>query len=278
MVNFNGNIVDNEHLTIGWQNRAFKYGDGIFDTLKFQNKHLYFIEDHYFRLMSSMRMLRMKIPLNFTLEYYEAQIKKTLSENGIQDKGRVRVNVFREGGGYYSPISNNVSFLIETDSFTIREHINYEIELYKDFQTASGLLATIKTNNRIINVLGSIYAEENEYQNCILLNEKKEIVEALNANIFLIKGNEVFTPSLDSGCINGIIRKKLIECLQKHEIFTVSETQISPFELLKADEVFLTNSITGIQSVDQYRKKHYSKEKSELIKVLFEKEIVKNLI
>jgi branched-chain amino acid aminotransferase len=278
MVNFNGNIVDNERFTIGRQNRAFKYGDGIFDTLKFQNKHLYFIEDHYFRLMSSMRMLRMKIPLNFTLEYYEAQIKKTLSENGIQDKGRVRVNVFREDGGYYAPLSNKVSFLIETDSLTIKEYLNYEIELYKDFQTASGLLATIKTNNRIINVLSSIYAEENKYQNCILLNEKKEIVEGINANIFLIRDNEVLTPSLDSGCINGIIRKKLIEVLQKHEIFSVSETQISPFELLKADEVFLTNSITEIQSVNQYRKKHYSMEKSELIKALFEKEIVKNLI
>ncbi len=278
MVNFNGDIVDNESFTIGWQNRAFKYGDGIFDTLKYHNNHLYFIEDHYFRLMSSMRMLRMKIPLNFTLEYYEAQIKKTLSENGIQDKARVRVTVFREDGGYYAPLSNKVSFLIETGSLTKKEHFNYEIELYKDFQTASGLLATIKTNNRIINVLSSIYAEENEYQNCILLNEKKEIVEAINANIFLIKGNEVLTPSLDSGCINGIIRKKLIEALQKHEVFSVSETKISPFELLKADEVFLTNSITEIQSVDQYRKKHYSKEKSELIKVLFEKEIVKSLI
>ena len=100
----------------------------------------------------------------------------------------------------------------------------------------------------------------------------------MNANIFLIKGNEVLTPSLDSGCINGIIRKKLIELLRKNEIFSIKETQISPFELLKADEVFLTNSITEIQSVDQYRKKHYSKEKSELIKVLFKKEIAKNLI
>ena len=278
MVNFNGNIVDNESPTIGWQNRAFKYGDGIFDTLKFQNNQLHFIEDHYFRLMSSMRMLRMKIPLNFTLEYYEAQIKKTLFENEIEDKARVRVNVFREDGGYYSPISNNVNFLIETDSLTKREYSNYEIELYKDFQTASGLLATIKTNNRIINVLSSIYAEENDYQNCILLNEKKEIVEAMNANIFLIKGNEVLTPPLDSGCINGIVRKKLIELLGKNEIFSIKETQITPFELLKADEVFLTNSITEMQSVDQYRKKHYSTEKSELIKVLFKKEIAKNLI
>ena len=83
MVNFNGNIVDNEHLTIGWQNRAFKYGDGIFDTLKFQNKHLYFIEDHYFRLMSSMRMLRMNIPMNFTLDFYQDEIIKTVAHNAL---------------------------------------------------------------------------------------------------------------------------------------------------------------------------------------------------
>jgi branched-chain amino acid aminotransferase len=279
MVNYNGNILAEDDFKVSTQNRAFKYGDGIFDTLKCLNEHVYFIEDHYFRLMSSMRMLRMKIPMHFTLEYYETQIKRTLSENGLLEAARVRVSVFREDGGYYAPLSNEANFLIEVKSLTAKNDTpNYEIELYKDFQTASGLLSTIKTNNRIINVLAGIYAQENEYQNCILINEKKEVVEAINANIFLIRGNEILTPWLESGCINGIVRKKLIESLQKQGVFSISETQISPFDLLKVDEVFLTNSVTEIQIVDRYRKKHYSRQKSVMIKELFERELKKSLV
>jgi len=274
MINFNGNLVSEEDFTLQVQNRGFKYGDGIFDTLKYDDGHLYFLEDHYFRLMSSMRMLRMKIPLDFTLEYYEAQIKGTIKANKLEEGARVRVNVYRKDGGYYTPVGNDVNFLIEVNSIEEAKHGHYEIELFKDFPIGSGLLSTIKTNNRIVNVLASIYAKENNFQNCILINEKKELVEAINANIFLIKGDQILTPSLDSGCVNGIIRKKLIAGFQNHTSLTISEAQISPFDLLKVDEVFLTNSINEIQSVDQYRKKHYAKERTMLIKELFEREIV----
>ena len=275
MVNHNGNIIKSNEANLGSENRAFKYGDGIFDTLKFEDGILYFLEDHYFRLMSSMRMLRMKIPMDFTLDYYEKQIRLTLLANDLNESARIRVNVFRENGGLYAPESNEVNFLIEVSALIVKNDEQVEIELFKDFPLSSGLLSTIKTNNRIINVLGSIFAKENNYQNCILINEKKELVEALNANIFLIKGNEVITPSLDTGCINGVVRKKIIEGLKKHDTFTISELAISPFELLKVDEVFLSNSINEIQSVHFYRKKVYEIQKTEQIRDLFHSEIRK---
>ena len=193
MVNQNGSIIKVNEVNLSYENRAFKYGDGVFDTLKFENGILYYLEDHYFRLMSSMRMLRMKIPMNFTLEYYEKQIRLTLFANDLNESARIRVNVFRENGGLYTPNSNEVSFLIEVGALNLKNNEQVEIELFKDFPLSSGILSTIKTNNRIINVLGSIFAKENAFQNCILINEKKEIVEALNANIFLIKANEIIT-------------------------------------------------------------------------------------
>lgn len=275
MINFNGNLLPDQEFSLGLQNRGFKYGDSVFDTLKYENGLLYFIEDHYFRLMSSMRMLRMKIPLNFTLEYYEGQIKKTLDRRFENKNARVRVSVFRADGGYYAPKTNESNFLIEVAPIGGLKQENYEIELYKDFPVSSGLLSTIKTNNRIINVLASVYAKENDYQNCILINEKKEVVEAINSNIFLVRGNEVITPPLDSGCINGIVRKKLIEGLNKKDDLNVLELSVSPFDLLKADEVFLTNSVSEIQSVDQYRKKRYSKEKTKEIQAFFNSDIKK---
>lgn len=275
MVNQNGSLRSREDVKLSVDNRAFKYGDGIFDTLKFKDGDLCFLEDHYFRLMSSMRMLRMRIPMDFTLDYYEKQIRMTLEANNLDQQGRVRVNVFRQDGGLYRPLSNEIDFLIEVSALSTISDDSIEIELYKDFPLASGLLSTIKTNNRMVNILGSIFAKENNYQNCILINEKKELAEALNANIFLIKGNEILTPSLDTGCINGIVRKKLIELLQKETNFVVKEQSISPFDLLKVDEVFLTNSINEIQSVDRYRKKKYAQEKTQEIKALFDGTIKK---
>ena len=108
-------------------------------------------------------------------------------------------------------------------------------------------------------MLGSIFAGENDFQNAILINERKELVGATDSNLFLVKGDKVITPSLDSGCINGIIRKKVIEKLSKSNTYEVEESAVSPFELLKVDEVFLTNSIIGIQPVDRYRKKKYAR-------------------
>lgn len=269
MINFNGKIISESAYHAGIENRAFKYGDAIFDTLKYDDGEIYFLEDHYFRLMSSMRMLRMNIPMALTLAYYETEIKKTVSNNDVHKEARVRVSVSRKDGGLYTPDTNDVDFLIEVNEREAKLYDSYEIELFKDFPVYSGLLSTIKTNNRMINVLSSIFSSENNFQNCILINEKKNIVEANNANIFLIKGDKVLTPALTEGCINGIVRKKIIELLADNNDFTIEESAISPFELLKADEVFLTNSITEFQTVNKYRKKIYNTDKTNQIKQLF---------
>ncbi len=269
MINFNGEIISKNKFHLSSQNRAFKYGDAIFDTLKSSQDQIYFIEDHYFRLMSSMRMLRMTIPMNFTLKYYEDEILKTIENNIFNDEIRIRVSVFRKDGGLYEPKSLEVDFLIEINSINKTASTSYEIELFKDFPIYSGLLSTIKTNNRMVNILSSIYASENNYNNCVLINEKKNIVEANNANIFLIKENQIITPVLTEGCINGIIRNKIIELLVNNNDYILVEASISPFELLKADEVFLTNSIFEIKSVTKYRKKTFLTVKTEEIRKLF---------
>jgi len=268
MINFNGDLIPKAEFSISYQNRGFKYGDAIFDTLKYE-REIYFIEDHYFRLMSSMRMLRMKIPMHFTLEYYKDEIIKTILKNKLKDSVRIRVSVYRNEGGLYTPLTNETGFIIETEELKMISKENYEIELFKDFSVQSGLLSTIKTNNRIVNVLSGIYSDENNYDNCILINEKKNIVETSNANIFLVYGNKVITPPLTDGCINGIVRLKLLEFFKNDEDFEFVEQTISPFELLKADEIFLTNSIFEIQSVTNYRKKQFNTVKTEEIRSIF---------
>lgn len=269
MVNYNGQIIDESELGISNKNRALAYGDGIFDTIRFENHSLNFIEDHYFRLMSSMRMLRMKIPMNFTLEFYESEIMNLIQKFDREAALRIRVSVFRKEGGLYLPLTNEVDYLVEVKPLNLKYFKYYEIELFKDFPVVSSLLSTIKSNNRLLNVLASIYADENSYQNCLLINERKNLVEAINSNVFLIKGKDIYTPALDSGCVNGIMRKKVIEMIQESGDYNLHQTPVSPFELLKADEVFLTNSIFEIQSVSQYRKRKYQMAETNQLKNIF---------
>ncbi len=258
MINFNGELLFEENVKLSPENRGFKYGDAIFETIKVSNNRVIFWEDHYFRLMSSMRMLRMKIPMEFTLEFLEQEILKTVAAQDTAISFRVRLNVYRKDGGLYTPKTNKIDYFIDAKANTYATKDIYTVDVFKDFYNYSGLLSTIKTNNRMVNTLASIYAKENELDNCVLINENKGVVEVANANIFILKGNVVKTPAYTEGCIKGIIRTKVIEIITKNEDFTIEETTISPFEIQKADEVFITNAIMGIQAVTNYKKKTFT--------------------
>jgi len=254
MINFNGNIESENKLNLPINNRAFKFGDGLFETIKVEEGKIVFIEDHYFRLMASMRMLRMDISMKFTLEFFKQEILRTIEANKLTN-ARVRFTVYRNGEGLYLPEDYTTSYLIEVNQLSHGLKKSYEIDLFKDYYINSGMLSTLKTNNKILNVIANIYADENGIDNCILMNEKKQIVEAINSNIFIVKDNDIFTPALSEGCLKGIIRKNIISIIKDLPDYEIHETAISPFELQKADEVFLTNTIVGIQPVTKYRKK-----------------------
>lgn len=257
MLNFNGNLVNEDSLQLSHKNRGFLYGDALFETIKVRSSKIVFWEDHYFRLMASMRMIRMKIPMKFTLEFLEEEILKTTNSLEKSDFYRVRLNVFRKDGGYYTPETNEIDFLIEASPLSLQEKKSYKIDLFKDFYVFSGYLSTIKSNNKLVNTLSAIFAKDNDLDNCVLLNERKGIAEVSNGNIFLVKDNIIKTPSLEEGCLKGIIRGKVLKILEKHKDFEVQETSITPFEIQKADEVFITNAILGIQPVTKYRKKEF---------------------
>ncbi|WP_264553591.1 aminotransferase class IV [Flavobacterium sp. N2038] len=267
MINFNGNIGLEENVLT--QNRAFLYGDGVFETVKIINNKVLFLEDHYFRLMASMRVVRMEIPMNFTMEYFEEQILNLVQQKNIASSARARITVFRKNGGLYLPQTNEVSFLIHATSLGNTSYVlntaEYEVDLYKDFYVTKQLLSSIKTTNKMINVTGSIFANENGLANCILLNDSKNVVEALQGNLFMVVGKKLVTPPISEGCLNGIMRKQILALAKKMETIEVVEEVISPFDLQKADELFLTNVIMGIQSITKYRKKEFTSNLAQLL-------------
>jgi len=260
MINFNGDSSTADNILT--QNRAFLYGDAVFETLKIVQGKVLFLEDHYFRLMASMRILRMEIPMNFTMEYFEEQLLSVVKSNGLEDAARARITIYRNDGGYYLPTTNTISFLIHTSSLDNQAYVweekTCEVDLYKDFYISKQLISTLKTTNKVIHVTASIYADENGFDNCILLNDSKNVVEVLQGNLFMLQGNKLITPPVAEGCINGIMRKQVLVLAKKVEGLEVVEEVISPFDLQKADELFFTNVIKGIQSITKYRKKEFA--------------------
>jgi branched-chain amino acid aminotransferase len=271
MINFNGTIVSRD-TSLLTQNRAFLYGDAVFETVKIVNSKILFLEDHYFRLMSSMRVVRMEIPMNFTMEYFEEQILGLATAKNSAISARARITVYRNNGGYYLPQDNTVSFLINVESLDNSSYSfiqkEYVVDLYTDFYITKQLLSSIKTTNKIINITGSIFANENGLDNCLLMNDSKNVIEALQGNIFMLKGNTLITPPVSEGCLNGVMRKQILALARKIENIEVVEEIISPFDLQKADELFITNVIKGIQPITKYRKKEFA---TDMAKVLIYK-------
>lgn len=263
MININGNIQDASNFAIE-NNRGFLFGDAIFETIKVNGTKILFLEEHYLRLMASMRICRMEIPMNFTMEFMEEEILKLIELQANKVSNRIRFTVFRDADGFYNPTSNDVQFVITCSALSSEKYVllplNYEVELFKDFHVSKHLLSTLKTNNKMINVVASVFAKENGFDNCLLINDDKNVVEAINGNIFMKMGNQLITPPTSDGCLNGIMRKQIIAITAKMENIEIIEKSISPFDLQKADELFISNVITGIQSITKYRKKEFTSE------------------
>ncbi|HPF10585.1 MAG TPA: aminotransferase class IV [Flavobacteriaceae bacterium] len=261
MINLNGTLYTSDNAQISPLNRGFHFGDAVFETMRVSAGKVLFWEDHYFRLMASMRILRMEIPMDFTLEHLEEEILKTVKAQQEAPAYRVKFLVWRSWGGGYGPTEKGVEYTITVAAlehpFYVMNDSPYEVELFKDHFVNSGLLSTLKTNNKALHVLGSIFAEENGYQNCLLLNEHKMVAEALNGNLFWVQGYKIKTPPLSDGCLKGVLRKQLLAILAQLPDYVVEEASISPFDLQKADELFLTNAILGIQPITKYRKKNF---------------------
>ena len=260
MININGELHSSE-TQLSVFNRSFLYGDGVFETLKIVNNNVLFFEDHYFRLMASLRIVRMEIPMKFTMEYLESEVLTLVNTLNIQNAARVRITIFRNEGGFYAPKDNSVSFVItalplEKPMYSI-EKKNYEVDLYKDFMVTKQLLSTLKITNKMIHVTASVFAKENALANCLLVNTDKNVIEATNGNLFMLTGNTLITPPISEGCLNGVMRKQILALAKKLENIEVIEEPISSFDLQKADELFITNVISGIQPISKYRKKEF---------------------
>ena len=272
MINYQGDIIELKALPVQDVKRATMYGDAVFETIRMRDNKLLFVEDHYFRLMASMRILRMPIPMEFTPEFFVDEANRLAEEVAVTD-GRLRVQVVRKSEGKYTPDDNNECvWWMELEELSTQDYTwtsnGLKVDLFKDHYIQPGLLSTLKSSNALPYVLAGIFAKENGFDAMLLVNDKKMLVEANAANVFVLKDNILKTAPLEDGPLRGVFRKNLIGWAKEIGL-EIKEESINPFELQKADEIWLTNTISGVQWVEKYRKRTYKGDKAkELIELL----------
>ena len=272
MVNYNGTLTPDDQHLFKPGNRAFLYADRIFETIRYQNGRLLFWEDHYFRMMGGACILRMDIPNHLNMDFLEAEILKTLESSGLKSSSaRVRLSIHRVDGGLYLPTNNTFKYLVEvTETDTHAYELNAKglvLDVFYDHLKPKQALSNFKGGNSMISVLSSIYAKENDLNESIILNSESNLCETTASNLFVVSEKTIYTPPIDSGCVDGVIRKNILENGSSWG-YSLVEKDMKPFELITADEVFITNSVKGIQWVSNYKNKAYG---SKIIEDLFSK-------
>ncbi len=260
LINFNGSVQsENIPLVYAW-NRAFRYGDGLFESIAVGEKSIPFFDDHWSRLTQAAQLLSLELPINFTKEFLRKAIPELLSLNTISGNAYARVMLYREGRGRYAPDEMQAGFMLEVEPiqgalFQLNEK-GLNIGLFTDVSKSVDQLSNFKTNSAVAYVLASIHKTKMGFDDCLLLNTRSNICDSTNSNVFLVKDKIISTPALSEGCINGVMRKQVIT-LANENGFSVNATAIEAEMLRHADEVFLTNAVNGIRWVHRYGNKEY---------------------
>ncbi len=262
----NGHLISVYEPSVPFTNRAFRYGDALFESIRVCNNKIMFLKEHLTRLKLGMTVLRMNLPADLTSENLAEMMSELLKKNQHLPNARIRLTVFRNGGGYYAPESNDISFLIESSPMTGPYELNHKgiwVDIYADIKKSINKLSNIKSANALLYVMAGVAKQSMKLDECLLINENGTICEAISSNIFVVKNGTLFTSPLSEGCVAGIMRKQIMHMATENKILTF-ESPLTMYTLLNGDEVFLTNSIQGIQWVGQYKDRFYTNKISQL--------------
>lgn len=258
---YNGHLISIYEPAVSFANRAFRYGDSLFESIRFTNGKAMFIADHIKRLKLSMTALRMNVPVDFNTANIEHLIIHLAAKNNITADARIRLTVFRNEGGHYTPETNDISFLIETEPLdTVGYSLNQKglwVDIYAELKKPVNKIASLKTGNSLLYVMAGLTKKSLRLDDCLLVNEHGNIIESISSNIFVIKNGTLYTSPVADGCIDGVMRKQILALAGLNRILTFEQT-LTINTLMNGDEVFLTNAIKGVQWVGQFKNKFYT--------------------
>jgi branched-chain amino acid aminotransferase len=259
----NGKVVEKDKAALPADNRSYRYGDGLFETIKLLDGKILLKEYHFERLFSGLKTLKFATPSLFTEENIEAAIKNLCVKNNCQKLARVRLSVSRGNGGLYD-CDYQFSWLVECWPLEQRglNENGLVIDIFPDARKSIDAFSNLKSANYLPYVMAAVWAKEQKLNDALVRNSRESICDATIANVFWVKENEIFTPPLSEGCVDGVMRRRILDLPAGTQVldfgFEINESVLTEEILLEADEVFLTNATSGIRWVGQFRNKKYN--------------------
>jgi branched-chain amino acid aminotransferase len=256
---YRGEYVLRNQAVIQVDDRAHRFADGFFESIRIINGKAQFLENHFARIDATIKALKIQ-PSDFSFDLLTQHIDGLLQRNEVFEGGRMRITFFRKAKGFYLPKGNDLDYFIEVEALPINlfelNETGKIIDIYTEVKKDPNKYAGFKTLNAQLYVMASIFAEEKNWDDALIQNTKQAIIESTNSNLFLVSNGVLYTPALTDGCIGGTMRMQIINLAVQSKL-KVYECTMTPQTLLSADEVFLTNAIKGIEWVASYRSKPY---------------------
>lgn len=259
MINYQGELLNSE-LPFLKDNRAFRYGDSLFETIRIINGAPHNLGSHINRLFSGAKVLSYNIPSHYNEDFFRAEIGKMLQANNVELGAKIRLHLFRSGDGTYRSDNDDMSYLITGETLPNNEFVlnseGLSIDIFNDVKKERSILSNLKTGNALLYIMAMNEAKKKGLDEILIMNQNQAIIEASHSNIFLVSNGVLYTPPLSDGCVGGTMRMNLINLALEHRV-TVYESSLTPQNILVADEIILTNAIQGVQWVGAFRGKRY---------------------
>ncbi len=257
----NGEFIRANEFLISPDNRAFNYGDGIFESIRCKNSQPFFFDKHYQRLRNALYQLEIELPREYTEEYFRLNIYRLLQKNRIYKGARVRLTIFRADGGLFTPSDSTAQFVLsakplDSEVFVLNDK-GLNIGIFKNICKPSNIFSQFKTNNALIYVLAAKWKLAHKYDDVLIMNTDGFLIEGVSSNIFCVIKDKLVTPAIESGCVNGIMRSVIFELASELKIPVVETLKLNEKVLDQADEIFFTNAIQGISWVVSYQERRY---------------------
>ena len=263
---FNGEILPSSSFSLSPENRAFRYGDAVFETIRCFGNRPMFLELHYNRLVRAMKTMQMDTSCIPFPDVLEKRIESLINRNRFFVSSRIRLTVFRNEGGLYTPATHQCSYIIEASALN---ESSYQLNekgmiagIYHDMAKSKNVLSQFKTANALISVMAGLYKIQNNLGECLIINTDGKIVEAISSNLFWYRNEILYTPSVSAGCVDGVMKNIVMDMAQKLNLKVLETQGVDEHVLMTSDEIFVTNAIQGIQWIVGMGDKRYYNQKA----------------
>jgi branched-chain amino acid aminotransferase len=260
-VYYKGKFIDEKEAAITFRSRAFRYADGLFETIRIINGKAVFLSNHVHRAKKGLEAFKITVPsILLDDEKLAATIQELALKNAIEKGGICRLIVWRDSEGRYMPDNDNSDYLLEISPYPnnlfVLSKSGKSIEIYHEMRKQNNFLSQYKTLNSQLNVMAAVEARNKGLDDTLVCNEEGMIIESTNSNVFIVSNGTIYTPPLSDGCVGGTMRMNIINAALELKL-SVYESSLNQQHFLMANEILLSNAIVGIDWVNAFKHKRY---------------------